>query len=159
MTDSWETFLQALADEAEALRRLNAAVQALTQTLVSGRAAEIVAAERAVDFERQTYGRACGTRRGMQVRGFGRKTLREVCAYAPRKLAIAINARIGELATLSISIRVSSGNNKALIVSGMDRLMKATAAVQRAASDEAGTYKRRGFVPPPRNSVLVSSRA
>lgn len=159
MTDSWETFLQALEDETTALQRLNAAVLALTQALVSGRAADIAAAEREVEAERQAYGRACGARRGMQVRGFGRKTLREVCSYAPRKLAATIGARVGELATLSISIRVAAGNNKALIVSGMDRLMKATAAVQRAASEETGTYKRRGFVPPPRNSVLVSSRA
>jgi len=159
MTDSWEAFLGALADETTALQRLNAAVLALTQSLVSGRAADIAAAERAVERERQAYGRVCGARRGMQMRGFGQKSLREVCSYAPRKLAAAIGGRISELATLSISIRIAAGNNKALIVSGMDRLMKATAAVQRAASEEAGTYKRRGFVPPPRNSVLVSSRA
>lgn len=159
MTDSWEAFVQVLADEATSLRALNAAVLALTQALVAGRAADIAVAERGVEAARASYGRACGARRGMQVRGFGRKSLREVCSYAPRKLAAKIGAYVGELATLSIAIRVAAGNNKALIVSGMDRLMKATAALQRATSDEAGTYKRRGFVPPPRNSVLVSSRA
>jgi hypothetical protein len=69
-----------------------------------------------------------------------------------------LNQRLVELTTTSISLGITTSNNKALILSGMDRLMKVTAALQKAHSDGPGTYKRRGVVPPPSNSVLMSSK-
>lgn len=159
VADSWETFLVALADESDALAGIQRAVLVLTSSLVAGSPLQINAAERAVEASRVIYAKAAGIRRAMQVRGFGSKTLQQVCAYAPRRIAGTMNQRMSELATYSIGIRISTANNKSLIQSGMDRLVKVTGALQRAVSDEPGTYRRRGFVPPPRNSVLVSSRA
>lgn len=157
MTDSWETFIAALADESALLARVNDAAVKLTDALVQGEPDGIVATERALESARKAYVSAAGKRRGMQSRGFGTKTLREVCAYAPRPLAAQIGQRLVELTTGSISLGITTNNNKALIASGMERLMKVTSVLQKAASDAPGTYKRRGFVPPPSNSVLVSS--
>jgi hypothetical protein len=56
-------------------------------------------------------------------------------------------------------VKITSGNNKSLIAAGMERLIKITTAMQKAANAEPQTYKRRGFIPPPTNSVLLSSRA
>jgi glycine/D-amino acid oxidase-like deaminating enzyme len=159
VADSWETFVQALADESAALGGIQRAALAMTTVLIAGTPVQIHASERALEASRVIYAKAAGARRAMQVRGFGQKTLRQVCAYAPRRIAGAINQRMSELATYSIGIRISSSNNKALITSGMERLVKVTGALQKATSDGPGTYRRRGIVAPPRNSVLVSSRA
>lgn len=159
MGDSWESFATALADEAAALGRVHAAAQKLTAVLVASTASEILTAERALDGARRAYQTLSAKRRGMQARGFGKMTLRQVCAYAPRRLAPALNQRLYELTTHSIGLRITSNNNKALIASGLDRLMKVTAAMQKAANKGPQTYRRRGFIPPPTNSVLLSSRA
>ncbi len=71
-------------------------------------------------------------------------TLRQVCAYAPRPMWPTLNQRIVELTTTSIGLRITNNNNKALIQSGMQRLMKITAALQQAANEGPRTYKRRG---------------
>lgn len=157
--DSWEAFVGALEEEAAALTRMHAACSSLTQALVFNVASEIVLAQQALDGARRTFATSSGKRRGMQARGFGKMTLRQVCAYAPRRLALRLNQRLYDLTTLSIGIRISNANNKALIASGIKRLMQITSAMQRSAQDGPRTYKRRGFVPPPSNSVLVSSRA
>ncbi|MBV8490179.1 MAG: hypothetical protein JO199_06570 [Candidatus Eremiobacteraeota bacterium] len=159
MSDSWETFANALQDESAALARVHEAAMKLTKALVGNRPAEIAAAERALDGARKAFTTTSAKRRGMQARGFGTMTLRRVCAYAPRRYAGAFNQRLYELTTLSIGLKITSNNNKALIASGMDRLMQVTSALQRAADQGPKTYRRRGFIPPPSNSVLVSSRA
>lgn len=159
MTDSWEIFAAALQEESAALARMHDAALAMTQALVLNRPVDISASERAVDGARRAFVSSSGKRRGMQARGFGQMTLRQVCAYAPRRFAPTLNQRLYELSTLSIGLKISNNNNKALIVSGLDRLMQVTSALQRASSDEPKTYRRRGFVPPPTNSVLLSSRA
>jgi hypothetical protein len=158
VNDSWDSFVAALGDEAALLGRVNEAALKLTQALVESDTEKIVATERELDGARKAYVSAAGRRRGMQARGFGTLTLRQVCAYAPRPLAPTLNQRLAELATGSISLGITTNNNKALIASGMERLMKVTSVLQKAASDQPGTYKRRGYVPPPSNSVLVSSR-
>ncbi len=159
MNDSWESFAGALQEESLALGRVNEAALALTKALVYNEIEAIGIAERDLDAARKLFQAAAGKRRGMQVRGFGRLTLRQVCAYAPRKMLPYFNHRLSELATRSISLRITTENNKSLIVSGMDRLIKVTCALQKAAAEKTGTYKRRGYVAPPSNSVLVSSNA
>jgi hypothetical protein len=159
VSDSWDAFASALLDESVLLRRTHEAALVLTKALVKNDPAGILECERALDSARRAYHSASGKRRGMQIRGFGSLTLRQVCLYAPRQLWPTFNQRLVELTTTSIGLRITNNNNKALIQAGMQRLVKITAALQKAAQDTPGTYKRRGFVPPPTNSVLVSSNA
>ena len=159
MSDSWETFAAALQDEAAALTRVHEAALKLTKALVGRKASEITFAERALDGARRAFQSASHKRRTMQARGFGKMTLRQVCGYAPRRLAPVLNQRLYELSTLSIGMKITNNNNKALIVSGLDRLMQVMATFQKAANGNLKTYKRRGFIPPPTNSVLVSRSA
>ena len=159
MSDSWETFAGALQEESAALGRVHEAALKLTTALVRSPANDILAAERALDGARRAYQTLSAKRRGMQARGFGKMTLRQVCGYAPRRLQPLLNQRLYELTTYSIGLRITGNNNKALIAGGLDRLMKVTEALQRAANEGPKTYRRRGFVPPPTNSVLLSSRA
>lgn len=159
MKDSWEIFLAALGDESETLNRVHTAALSLTQALVDGSPTMIRDAERSLESARVAFTSASSRRRGIQIRGFGQLGLHAVCGYAPRRLSQAFFGRISELTTHSIGLKITSNNNKALIAAGMERLVNITGAMQKAASDGAGTYKRRGFVPPPSNSVLVSSRA
>lgn len=159
MNDSWEAFVTALDEESAALRRLHDLAGHLTLALVRSSPGEIMAAERAVDAARRAYQSSSAKRRGMQQRGFGGMQLRQVCSYAPRRLVPAIGQRMYELTTLAIGLQISTKNNKALIVSGMDRLVQITSAMQRAANPQPKTYRRRGYVPPPDNSVLVSKSA
>jgi hypothetical protein len=159
MSDSWDAFAAGLAEESVALRHVHDCAQRLTKALVQNEIPLIATAERELDAARRAYQAISGKRRGMQVRGFGTLTLRQVCGYAPRSMWPTLNQRVVELATTSIGLGITNGNNKALIMSGMKRLMKITSALQKAANDSPRTYKRRGFVPPPSNSVLVSSKA
>lgn len=159
MTDSWDAFAAALQEESMLLRRTHEAALALTKALVKSDPTQIMACERTLDQARRLYHASSGRRRGMQIRGFGSLTLRQVCLYAPRPLWPTLNQRLVELTTTAIGLRITNGNNKALIGSGMRRLVKITEALQRAASDGPRTYKRRGYIPPPSNSVLVSSKA
>ncbi|HET9028952.1 MAG TPA: flagellar export chaperone FlgN [Candidatus Aquilonibacter sp.] len=159
MNDSWDAFANALQEECSLLIRMHETAQALTQALVKSDVETIAKTEQQLDAARKSYQAASGKRRGMQVRGFGTLTLRQVCAYAPRAMWPTLGQRMTELTTTSIALGITINNNKALIMSGMDRLMKVTAALQKAHNDGPGTYKRRGYVPPPNNSVLVSSKA
>jgi hypothetical protein len=159
VNDSWEAFATALYEESMLLMRVHDAALKMTKALVANDLEAISTCEQELDSARRAYQSASGKRRGMQVRGFGSLTLRQVCAYAPRALWPALNQRIVELTTTSISLGITTNNNKALIMGGMDRLMRITAALQKAANDGPGTYKRRGFIPPPTNSVLMSSKA
>jgi len=159
VNDSWDAFAGALLEESTLLRRTHEAALLLTKALVKSDPLAILEAERGLDAARRAYHSASGKRRGMQIRGFGSLTLRQVCVYAPRKLWPMLNQRLVELTTTSIGLRITNGNNKALIQAGMQRLVKITNVLQRAVGDTPGTYKRRGFVPPPTNSVLVSSKA
>lgn len=159
MTDSWESFAAALGEEAASLGRVHDAAARLTQALVANNIAQITTTERELSNARVDYLSASGKRRGMQVRGFGGMTLRQVCPYAPQRYALFFNQRLAELATRLVSLGITNGNNKSLISAGLQRLFTVTAAIQRATCTEPKTYKRRGFVAPPTNSVLVSSQA
>ena len=158
MSDSWEAFGMALRDESLALQRLNAAAMHLTQVLVDGLPETIVLADKELNEARSLHQNASSIRRGMQVRGFGTLTLQQVCAYAPRQLAAEFTQRLAELTYGSISLGITIGNNKSLILAGHDRLVKTTAKLQETMTERTGVYKRRGYVAPPGGSVLVSSK-
>lgn len=158
MTDSWDSFVSALVEESSLLAHVNEAALRLTRALVGSKVEEIFASEQDLDSARRAYQASCGKRRGMQVRGFGTMTLRQVCSYAPRNVRLPLSGRLAELATGSIQLGITTNNNRALIASGMERIMKVTSALQKASNDGPGTYRRRGFVPPPNNSVLMSSQ-
>jgi hypothetical protein len=158
VSDNWEAFAAALQDESASIARLNVAALALTQVLVQGEPGEIMRADRELNAARQEHSGATGKRRGMQARGFGTMTLQQVCQYAPSNLAGQFNQRLSEITCGAIQLGITISNNKALIMSGLARLMSVTSKLQESASDRPGVYKRRGFVPPPDGSVLVSSK-
>jgi len=155
----WQQFVGLLDEERAALRQLGDAALALTEALVRNDPDAIENAERLVEARRVLHGTAYAQRVAMQRRGFGTRSLREVCAYAPPPLRRRMAGAVRELETQSIALRLTVSNNKALILAGMDRLAKTVAVLQRAGTEQTGTYRRRGIVPPPDGSVLVSRRA
>ncbi len=157
MSDSWEAFAQALLDESTSLNRLNESAKTLTDALVENSSPKIEMADRVLDNCRQEHQKLVAKRRGMQVRGFGTMSLRDVCAYAPRHLAYQFNQRLAEITYGTTSLGITNNNNKALIMGGMQRLMDVTSLLQRSATENTGTYKRRGYAAP-NASVLLSSR-
>jgi len=157
-SDSWEAFGMALAEEAAALQRLNAAAVHLTQVLVDGSPEAIVESDRALNAARAVHQAACSKRRGMQARGFGQMTLQQVCRYAPRHISPYLHRYLAEITYGSISLGITISNNKSLIVAGLQRLVNVTQKLQEHATERTGVYKRRGYVAPPGASVLVSSK-
>ncbi len=140
------------------LMQLNAAALRLTKVLVEGAPQAIVEADGHLNAARFAHQAASAKRRGMQVRGFGSMTLRQVCGYAPAHFQAHLSHRIAELTYGSISLGITIGNNKSLIVAGLERLMKTTSKLQESMTERSGVYKRRGYVAPPGASVLVSSK-
>jgi hypothetical protein len=158
VNDSWEAFATALQEESLSLQRLNVAAQQLTQVLVDGSPESIIEADRQLNAARAAHQSASSKRRGMQVRGFGTMTLQQVCQYAPRHLAPHMNQRLAELTYGSISLGITIGNNKSLILSGLERLVNVTSKLQETMTERTGVYKRRGYVAPPGASILVSNK-
>ncbi len=158
-SDSWKAFLEALRHEAELLARVDASALALTDALVQNDVARIVAVNDRLEQECRAHQLAARARQTMQRRGFGDILLSRVIGYAPRTLRMRLRGYSSELTYRAISVGITNKNNKRLIVAGMDRLLKIVMVLQRAAADQPRTYKRRGFVPPPDNSILVSSKA
>lgn len=157
MNDSWNIFAGMLQEESTALQRLNSAAVVLTQILVEGSPEAIVHADSQLNAARVAHQEASSKRRGMQVRGFGSLTLQQVCGYAPRHMAAELNQRMAELTYGSISLGITIANNKSLIVSGLERLVKMTSKLQESMTERTGVYKRRGHVAPVGTSVLVSN--
>jgi hypothetical protein len=155
----WQRFAELLGEENRLLGALGDAALRLTDALVRNDPDAIEAAERRVEAQRVLHGTACAQRVAMQRRGFGQLTLPQVCAYAPPALRRAMYASVKELETRGIALRLTVSNNKALILAGMERLARTVAVLQRAGTEQTGTYRRRGVVPPPDGSVLVSRRA
>jgi hypothetical protein len=158
VSDSWDAFAAVLQDESMTMKRLNGAALALTQVLLDGTPEAIASADAQLNAARSAHQAVSAKRRGMQVRGFGTMTLKQVCAYAPRHLAPQLGQRVAELAHGSISLGITITNNKSLIVAGLERLVKTTAKLQESMTERTGVYKRRGYVAPPGASVLVSSK-
>jgi hypothetical protein len=155
----WQKFGELLSEESRLLGELGNAALGLTQALVDNDPEAIERAERRVEAQLVLHSSAYGQRVGMQQRGFGTLTLPQVCAYAPPPLRRAMQASVQEITVRGIALRITVSNNKALILAGMERLARTVAMMQRAGTEQPGTYKRRGTVPPPSGSVIVSRRA
>jgi hypothetical protein len=155
----WQKFADLLAEENRLLGALSEAALRLTDALVANDPEAIDAAERRVEAQRVLHGTAYAQRVAMQRRGFGTLTLHQVCAYAPPALRRAMYGCVHELGIRGISLKLTVSNNKALILAGMERLARTVAVLQRAGTEQTGTYRRRGVVPPPDGSVIVSRRA
>ena len=145
----WQRFAELLGEENRLLGALGDAALRLTDALVRNDPDAIEAAERRVEAQRVA----------MQRRGFGTLTLQQVCAYAPPALRRPMYGSVRDLETRGIALRLTVSNNKALILAGMERLARTVAVLQKAGTEQTGTYRRRGVVPPPDGSVIVSRRA
>ena len=155
----WQRFTDLLVEENRRLGALGQAALRLTDALVANDPDAIEAAERRVEAQRVLHGTAYAQRIAMQRRGFGTLTLAQVCAYAPPALRRTMYGAVHELGTRGIALKLTVSNNKALILAGMERLARTVAVLQRAGTEQTGTYRRRGVVPPPDGSVIVSRRA
>lgn len=159
MSDSWENFAEVLTAETQAMAHLHQAALELTRALVGKSPENIRFCTDEVEMKRREHVALAYQRRSMQRRGFGKMNLREVGAYAPRAFSNLFATRISELTYFASSLRITNDNNKALVVAGMERLLKIVDVLQRAASEQTGTYRRRGFKPKKDASVIVSQRA
>ena len=151
--------MRLLEDERRSLAALGDAALVLTEALVRNDPDAIENAQRLVDARRMLHGTAYAQRIAMQRRGFGTLTLRQVCAYAPPALRRTMAGAIRDIETRGLALQLTVSNNKALILAGMERLARTVAVLQRASTEQTGTYRRRGIVPPPEGSVIVSRRA
>ncbi len=156
---SWQTFADSLSDENRALGELGAAALAMTTVLVLGTAADIERAERDVELKRVIHAQAHLRRTLMMQRGFGDLTLQQVCSYAPRPLRRSVYTALRELRTRGIALRITVGNNKALINAGLKRITNTIAVMQKNVPGQVGTYRRRGTVTPSNGSLIVSRKA
>jgi len=157
--NEWQQFGDMIGEESRLLGELGAAALVLTDALVRNDPDAIEAAERRVEARQVLHGTAYAQRIAMQRRGFGELTLAQVCTYAPPALRGQFYGIAHELATSSAGLKMTVSNNKSLILAGMERLARTVAVLQRAGTEQTGTYRRRGVVPPPDGSVLVSRRA
>lgn len=155
----WDRFAELLGEENRLLGELGTAALGLTDALVANDPELIDAAERRVEARRVLHGTAYAARLAMQRRGFGTLTLAQVCAYAPPPLRRRLHGCAHEITTRGITLKMTVSNNKALILAGMERLAKTVAVLQRAGTEQTGTYRRRGIIPPPDGSVIVSRKA
>lgn len=158
-SDSWDVFIEALRQEAELLARLEASSIDLTAALVERDLPLIESVNARMERDRIIHESAAKKRQAMQRRGFGVMSLRQVVAHAPRPLAMRARGYCSELIYRAISLGITTQNNKQLILTGMDRLLKIVMLLQRTAAEQPGTYRRRGRIAAPDNSVLVSSKA
>jgi hypothetical protein len=156
---SWQAFADALAEENRCLGELGAAALAMTSALVFGPAAQIEATDRSVDARRILHAQAQLRRTAMMKSGFGDLTLRQVCGYAPMPIRRALFSSLRELRTRGIGLKITIGNNKALITAGLARIAKTIEVMQKSMSDQTGTYRRRGTLEPPSGSLIMSRKA
>jgi hypothetical protein len=157
--DSWRAYGDMLAAENKALAQLGAAALEMTQALAGGKPRDIEAADKKVNAYRVVFTVAHDRRMQMQKRGFGDLTLAQVCLYAPAPMRRPLAALVRDMEIRGIALRITISNNKALILAGMERLQRVVRVLQESMSEKPGTYKRRGIVPPPSGSVLVSRKA
>ncbi len=157
--NQWQKFGEMLGEENRLLGELGVAALAMTDALVANDPARIETAGRRLEAQRVLHGTAYARRIAMQRQGFGTLALPQVCAYAPPPLRRRFHATAHEIGIRGIALKLTVSNNKALIVAGMDRIARIVKVLQRAGTEQTGTYRRRGIVPPPEGSVIVSRRA
>jgi hypothetical protein len=155
----WQSFAKLLGEENRLLAELNAAALALTEALVANVPARIELAERQLEAKRVLHGVAFAQRVAMQRKGFGELTLHQVCAYAPPTLRRWMYGTVRQIGVRGAELRLTVANNKSLIIAGLERIARTLAVLQRAGSEQPGTYRRRGVIPPPEGSVIVSRKA
>ncbi|HTJ27840.1 MAG TPA: hypothetical protein VMA36_16910 [Candidatus Limnocylindria bacterium] len=155
----WQSFAKLLGEENRLLAELNAAALKLTEALVANVPAQIEAAERRLEAQRVLHGIAYAQRYAMQKKGFRELTLRQVCAYAPPTLRRWMYGTVRQIEVRCIELRLTVANNKSLIIAGLERIARTVALIQRAGTEQTGTYRRRGVIPPPEGSVIVSRKA
>jgi hypothetical protein len=159
MSASWDGFRALLAEEARLLGELGTAALVMTNALVTRDLDAINAAERRLEGQRIMHQNAQRRRLQMQRTGFGELTLEQVCAYAPGPMRRVFLNLSRDLTIKGISLAITVNNNKALLIAGMDRLQKTVQAIHDSMTESTGTYKRRGTVPRPQGSVIVSRKA
>ena len=159
MSASWDGFRDLLQDESRLLGDLGRAALGMTDALVKNEPELIMAAERRLEAARVLHAQAQRRRAAMQEAGFGELTLEQVCAYAPGAMRRVFLGLSRELTIRGISLAITINNNKALILAGMERLQKTVALIQETMTESTGTYKRRGIIPKPAGSVIVSRKA
>jgi len=157
--DSWETFVALIGSEAQMLDTLQRTALVLTDALAANDPTVIDKAQREVEAARIRHMQAAAQRRSMQQRGFGTMTLTQVAAYAPPPMSQYIRHYVAQMTYSFTALGITNNNNKALIVGGMDRLVKIVSVIQRTSTEQTGTYKRRGTTKIAEGSVLVSRRA
>jgi hypothetical protein len=158
MSDSWESFVEALAQECAAFGAVNEKALEMSVALVQNVPERIHASQRTLEEARKALGSARGRRRAMQQRGFGNLSLKKVSRYAPPPIAAQILAGSKQLQYYTIKLGLINSNNRALILGAMERLMAIVAVIRRVQMQPL-TYKRRGIVAPPDRSMLVSHNA
>jgi len=159
MSDSWEVFSQMVAEEARLLGDLHRVAIKLTRALIENNHVVIQETSKAIEVCRKNHQSCAGKRRTMQRRGFGKMTLREVYRFVPRNLATKFQVSLAQMVYYTTSLRITNENNKALVLSGMDRLLKIVDVLQNAHSEQSGTYRRRGIQRKKDASVMLSRQA
>ena len=155
MTDSWESFVEALAHECAAFGAVNEKALEMSIALVQNVPERIHATQRALEDARKGLAAARSRRRAMQQRGFGNMSLKKVSKYAPPPISGQILAASKQLTYHTIKLDLINSNNRALILGAMERLMAIVAVIRRVQMQPL-TYKRRGIVAPPDRSMLMS---
>jgi len=155
MSDSWESFVEALAQECAAFGAVNEKALEMSVALVQNVPERIHETQRALEEGRKALAAARGRRRAMQQRGFPNLSLKKLSRYAPPPIAAQILAASKQLTYYTIKLDLINSNNRALILGAMERLMAVVAVIRRVQMQPL-TYKRRGIVAPPDRSMLMS---
>jgi hypothetical protein len=159
LVSQWQSFAKLLGEENRLLAELNVAALKLTEALVANVPEQIDGAERRLEAQRVLHGVAYAQRIAMQKQGFGDLTVQQVCAYAPPTLRRWMHGTVHQIGIRGIELKLTVSNNKALILAGLERLARTVALLQSTATEQTGTYRRRGVIPPPEGSVIVSRKA
>ncbi|MBV8602951.1 MAG: hypothetical protein JO359_15415 [Candidatus Eremiobacteraeota bacterium] len=158
MSDSWQSFLDTLSEECRLFNALNEKALALSNALVANVPEVILAAQTELEQARKAMVAMKSRRRAMQQRGFGNMPLASVCQFAPPQIADGLKRRAKELVYHTTALELINSNNRALILGAMERLM-AILGVMRRAQGAPLTYKRRGIMPLPDRSMIMSHNA
>ncbi len=156
-SDPWAAFAELLEEEVAKLAALSTSARAMTDALVAHDPAAISASDEQLERDRRLHEHAHNRRVAMQKRGFGPMPLRTVVTYAPAPINRVLYNAVAQIAYSTTALTITINNNRALVSAGMDRLAKTIGILQRAGTEQSGTYKRRGIVKPTAGHVVLSS--